>query len=64
VDNYLRMSWMYLLKDKTQIPDFIKKIYHGNKKGISTIIRVLHTDDAFEYIQKEVSHFCVSHGIL
>ena len=61
VDDYFRISWVYLLKERTRfsiivIKDFISEI----KAQFSNTIRVLRTH---KYTQKN-SHFCASHNIL
>ena len=44
VDDYFKMSWVYLLKDRTQVITKIKAHY------FSTTIHVLRTNNSLEYI--------------
>jgi len=64
VYDYFRMSWLYLLKERTQVPIVIKYFLNEIKIQFSTTIHVLHTDNTLEYTKKKVSHFYASHGIL
>ena len=64
VDGFSRISQVYLLKDRTQVLDVIKKFINEIKNQFSTIVRVLCTDNVLEYTQNDVSRFCTSHDIL
>ena len=63
VDNYSKMSWMYLLKERTQVLIVIKD-FINYKNSVFYYYSCLRADNALEYTQKEVSHFCASHVIL
>ncbi|KAL0311158.1 UNVERIFIED_CONTAM: Retrovirus-related Pol polyprotein from transposon RE2 [Sesamum angustifolium] len=64
VDDYSRMIWVYLLKDRSQVPTIITSFYNEIKTQFSVNIRILRTDNALEFVQKTVSDFCDSKGIL
>ena len=64
VDDYSQMSWVYLLKDRTQVSNVIKNFINKIKTQFSTSMRVLRIDNALEYTQNKISHFCAFHGIL
>ncbi|KAK4390000.1 Retrovirus-related Pol polyprotein from transposon TNT 1-94 [Sesamum angolense] len=64
VDDYSRMTWVYLLKDRSQVPTIITSFYNEIKTQFSVNIRILRTDNALEFVQKTVSDFCDSNGIL
>ena len=64
MDDFSRIFWVYLLKDRTQVLDVIKNFIDEIKTHFSTIICVLHIDNALRYTQYDVSYFCVSHNIL
>ena len=56
IDDFSRMSWVYLLKNRTHVSDVIKKFITEIKIKLYTI-RVLRTDNVLEFTQKEVSRF-------
>ncbi|KAK4395806.1 Retrovirus-related Pol polyprotein from transposon RE2 [Sesamum angolense] len=64
VDDYSRMTWVYLLKDRSQVPTIITSFYNEIYTQFSVNIRILRTDNALEFVQKSVSDFCNSKGIL
>ncbi|KAK4402403.1 Retrovirus-related Pol polyprotein from transposon RE1 [Sesamum angolense] len=64
VDDYSRMTWVYLLKDRSQVPTIITSFYNEIKTQFSVNIRILRTDNVLEFVQKTVSNFCDSNGIL
>ncbi|KAK4391658.1 Retrovirus-related Pol polyprotein from transposon RE2 [Sesamum angolense] len=64
IDDYSRMTWVYLLKDRSQVPTIITSFYNEIYTQFSVNIRILRTDNALEFVQKSVSDFCNSKGIL
>ncbi|KAL0285929.1 UNVERIFIED_CONTAM: Retrovirus-related Pol polyprotein from transposon RE2 [Sesamum angustifolium] len=64
VDDYSRMTWDYLLKDRSQVPTIITSFYNEIYTQFSVNIRILRTDNVLEFVQKSVSDFCNSKGIL
>ncbi|KAK4395750.1 Retrovirus-related Pol polyprotein from transposon RE1 [Sesamum angolense] len=58
------MTWVYLLKDRSQVPTIITSFYNEIYTQFSVNIRILRTDNALEFVQKSVSDFCNSKGIL
>ncbi|KAL0302731.1 UNVERIFIED_CONTAM: Retrovirus-related Pol polyprotein from transposon TNT 1-94 [Sesamum angustifolium] len=63
VDDYSRMTWVYLLKDRSQVPTIITSFYNEIYTQFSVNIRILRTDNALEFVQKSVSDFCNSKGL-
>ena len=61
VDDFSRMTWLYLLKERSEVSSVIKLLFKKNQ--FSTSIRVLRTDNALEYIKKDVSYFCFKNEI-
>ncbi|KAL0375663.1 UNVERIFIED_CONTAM: Retrovirus-related Pol polyprotein from transposon RE2 [Sesamum calycinum] len=57
VDDYSRMTWVYLLKDRSQVPTIITSFYNEIFTQFSVHIRILRTDNALEFVQKSVSDF-------
>ncbi|KAL0316464.1 UNVERIFIED_CONTAM: Retrovirus-related Pol polyprotein from transposon RE2 [Sesamum radiatum] len=64
VDDYSRMTWVYLLRDRPQVPTIITSFYNEIYTQFSVNICILRTDNALEFVQKSVSDFCNSKGIL
>ncbi|KAL0318213.1 UNVERIFIED_CONTAM: Retrovirus-related Pol polyprotein from transposon RE1 [Sesamum calycinum] len=58
------MTWVYLLKNRSQVPTIITSFYNEIYTQFSVNIRILRTDNALEFAQKSVSDFCNSKGIL
>ncbi|KAK4390759.1 Retrovirus-related Pol polyprotein from transposon RE2 [Sesamum angolense] len=59
VDDYSRMTWVYLLKDRSQVPTIITSFYNEIYTQFSVNIRILRTDNALEFVQKSVSDFFI-----
>ena len=64
VDDYSRYSWIYLLKNKSEVPSvivrFIELIYNQFDKRI----RSFRSDNAREYFSSEVNQYMNDHGIV
>ena len=58
VDDFSRMTWLYLLKERSEVFSVIELFFNEIKNHFSTSIRVLCTDNALEYVKKDVSIFC------
>ena len=58
VDDYSKMTWVYMLKDRTQVLDVLKIFYNKIKTQFFTSIHVLRTDNALEFLRYDVSQFC------
>ncbi|KAL0298831.1 UNVERIFIED_CONTAM: Retrovirus-related Pol polyprotein from transposon RE1 [Sesamum radiatum] len=58
------MTWVYLLKDRSQVHTIITSFYNEIYTQFSVNIRILRTDNALEFVQKSVSDFCNFKGIL
>ena len=52
VDDFSRMTWLYLLKERSEVSSVIKFFFNEIKNQFSTSIRVLRTDNALEYVKK------------
>ena len=64
VDDYSRMTWLYLLKQRSEVPTVLKSFYHEIKTQYSVDLRILHTDNALEFTQQSIASFCESYGII
>ena len=57
-DNFSRMTWLYLLKERSEVSGVIELFHNEIKTQYSTSIRVLRTDNALEYMKNDVSFLC------
>ena len=64
MDDYSRMTWIYLLKDRSHVFNVFQTFYNEIKTQFSTSIRVLRSDNALEYMKTDFSHFCSANGII
>jgi len=55
VDDFSRMTWLYLLKERSEVSGVIELFHNEIKTQYSTSIRVLRTDNALEYMKNDVS---------
>ena len=63
-DDYSRKTWVYFLKQKSEAFKVFKsfKALMENESGYP--IKALRSDQGGEFISKDFSNFCESHGIL
>jgi len=64
VDDFSHMMWLYLLKERSEVSSVIESFFNEIKNQLSTSIRVLHTDNALEYVKKDVSSFSFKNDII
>ena len=64
VDNFSHMTWLYLLKERSEVSSVIEFFFNKIKNQFSTSIRLLRTDNALEYVKKDVSIFCYKNEII
>ena len=64
VDDYSRVSWVYLLKDRQHIFNVIKKKFYEIKNQFSILPKVFRTNNALEFLQTTLHDYCASNGIL
>jgi len=64
VDDFSHMTWLYLLKERLEVFSVIESFFNEIKNQFSTSIRVLRTDNALEYVKKDVSSFCSKNKII
>ena len=58
VDDFSRMTWLYLLKERSKVFSVIVSFFNEIKIQFSTSICVLRTDNALEYVKKDESNLC------
>lgn len=64
IDDFLHASWVYLLKDRSQVLDVLKNFINEIKNQFDVIPKCLHMDIALEFVQTSVQSYCISLGIL
>lgn len=58
------MTWLYLLKQRSEVPFVLQSFYHEIKTQYSVDLRILRTNNALEFTQISISSFCASQGII
>ena len=51
------MTWLYLLKERSEVSGVIELFHNELKTQISTSIRVCRTDNALEYMKTDALFF-------
>ena len=64
IDDFSCMIWLYLLKERSEVSGVIELFHNEIKIQFFTFICVLHTDNALEYMENDVSLFCSKNGTL
>ena len=64
VDDYTRVSWVYLLHDRTQVLPTLIQFFSEISTQYSTTPKILRTDNALEFVQTALQTFCSDRGIL
>ena len=64
IDDHTRMSWLYLLKDKTEVCQTFINFHNMVQTQFQTKIKILHTDNGTEYVNHTLSNFLTKNGIL
>ena len=64
VDDFSRMTWLYLLKERSEVSSVIELFINEIKNQYSTSIRVLYTDNVLKYVKNNVSLFCSKNEII
>lgn len=64
VDDYSRMMWVYMLKNKDEALDCFKKFKLLVENGKKKTVQVFRTDRGGEFCSKDFEKFCADSGIL
>ena len=64
IDDCTRMTWLYLLKHKSDVFSVFKTFHTMVQTQFSTDIRILRSDNGGEYVNSEFSHYLTNSGIL
>ncbi|GJZ27481.1 retrovirus-related pol polyprotein from transposon TNT 1-94 [Tanacetum coccineum] len=63
IDDYLRKTWVYFLKEKLEAFEVFKKFKVMVEKTTSKFIRALQSDRGGEYVSTKFMNFCEEQGI-
>ena len=64
VDDYSRVSWVYLLPDLTEVLPTLRRFLQEISTQYSATPKILRTDNALEFVQTALQELCSSLGIL
>ncbi|KAK8913906.1 hypothetical protein KSP39_PZI024435 [Platanthera zijinensis] len=64
IDDFSRCTWVYLLKDRSELFSVWQTFYNMIKTQFEVSIKFLRSDNAKEYLSHEFSSFCMQHGLL
>ncbi|KAK4254159.1 hypothetical protein QN277_020331 [Acacia crassicarpa] len=64
IDDHTRVSWVYLLKDKTEVYQTFLNFHSMIQTQFQTNIKILHTDNGTEYFNQALSSFLTANGIV
>lgn len=63
VDDYSRKVWIYFLKHKNDVLEYYKQWKTLIEKQTGRQIKRLRTDNGLEFVEKEITKFCLDEGI-
>ena len=64
VDDCTRMTWLYTMKQKSDVGQIFQQFYRMIRNKFSLPIKILRLDNGGEYLNSDLSHFFTEHGIL
>jgi len=64
IDDYSRNTWVFLLKNRSELFSIFQIFYNEIKNQFGISIRVLCSDNEREYLSHSFKNFMASHGIL
>ena len=64
VDEYLKFTWLYLLKFKLDVFDVFKHFKATAENQLGTKIKILKTNRCGEFTSNAFKNFCLSHGLI
>ena len=64
VDDYTRVSWVYLLCDRSEVVTTITHFITEVRTQYSTTPKILRTNNTLEFVQTSLRTFCVDRGII
>ncbi|GJV94795.1 retrovirus-related pol polyprotein from transposon TNT 1-94 [Tanacetum coccineum] len=63
IDDFSRMTWVYFMKEKSQVFGIFKKFKIFVEKQTGSFIKILRSDQGKEYNSKEFDKFCKDEGM-
>ena len=63
VDDFSRLSWVFLLKDRSQGPVILKSLIAEIKTQFDVCVKIVRTDNALEFKSKDLLQFYSGNGI-
>ncbi|GJZ58699.1 putative RNA-directed DNA polymerase [Tanacetum coccineum] len=64
VDDYTRAVWVYMIKSKDEVSQFITVFYNLIENQFNKIIKVFRSDNGTEFVNQHVNKFCADKGII
>ena len=63
VDDFSKLSWVFLIKERSEVPSIIKSLILEIKTQFESIVKIVRTDNALEFKSKVLLQFYQDHGI-
>ena len=64
IDDHSRVSWVYLLRDKSEVPQIFENFYAMIHTQYDTNIQIIRTDNGTKYFNSILGNFLLKKGIL
>ncbi|KAL0556045.1 hypothetical protein IC582_004550 [Cucumis melo] len=64
IDDHTRLTWVYLITDKSEVLSIFQNFYHTIKTQFHTKIAILRSDNGREFQNHNLSEFLASKGIV
>ena len=64
IDDCTRVSWVYLMKSKSDVSRIIPQFYNMILTQFNKNIKVFHSDNGREFVNQSLAEFMTQHGIL
>ena len=64
IDDHMRLSWVYLMKEKSEVETIFKNFYTMVQTQFQKSIEILRSDNGQEYFKNMLSQFFLEKGII
>ena len=64
IDDHTRVCWVYLLKEKSEVPQIFEKFHSMIKTQYNAPIKIIRTDNGTEYFNSVLNQFLSTNGLL
>ncbi|KAL6277717.1 hypothetical protein ACE6H2_021318 [Prunus campanulata] len=64
IDDCTRITWIYLLKHKSDVSRIVKEFCTMVQTQFATTIKVLRSDNGSEYVNRDLAEFFISQGMI